>query len=127
MDLYMTDTGDIAIGSGGDIAFTDSNWRDFVQQAYLRLMTSISDFTLYPTLGTDLDALIGMPQIKSTGDYGISLIKSALTRGGSILANLPIDVKAVPISLQVIRFDIYITAGSRTEMILSIEQNLGLD
>lgn len=127
MDLYLTEDGDIAVASNGDIAMTETPWRDYVQQAYIRLMTVIGDFTLYPTLGADLDRLIGMPQSKETGDYGISLINSALTRTGSNLSALPISVNAVPISMQAIRFDIYITAGSRTEMILSIEQNLGLD
>ena len=68
-----------------------------------------------------------MPQSKETGDYGIALINSALTRNGSNLASLPITVQAIPVSMQAIRFDVYITAGSRTEMIISIEQNLGLD
>jgi hypothetical protein len=125
MDLYMTESGDLAVTSGGDLAITESRWRDYSQQAYLRLMTQVSDFTMYPTLGADLEELQGMPQSKETGDYGIRLIESALRREGSFVG-LPIQVKAVPVSLQGIRFDIYITAGSRTEMVLSIEQDLGL-
>lgn len=127
MDLYLTENGDLAVASNGDVAMTDTQWRDYVQQAYLRLMTAIGDFTIYPTLGADLERLVGMPQSKETGDYGIALINSALTRNGSNLASLPITVQAIPVSMQAIRFDVYITAGSRTEMIISIEQNLGLD
>lgn len=126
MDFYMTDSGDIAISSSGDIALVDSVWRDYAQQAYLRLMTSIMDFTLYPSLGADLEQLVGMPQSQSTGEYGRQLILSALNREGRF-NGLPIDVKAIPVSLQGIRFDIYVTAGSRTEMLLSIEQNLGIE
>ncbi len=122
----MTDSGDIAISASGDIAMVDSPWRDYAQQAYLRLMTSMMDFTLYPTLGADLEQLIGMPQTEATGEYGRQLILTALNREGRF-NGLPIDVKAVPVSLQGIRFDIYITAGSRTEMLLSIEQNLGVE
>lgn len=122
----MTDSGDIAISASGDIALVDSIWRDHAQQAYLRLMTSMMDFTLYPSLGADLEQLVGMPQTAATGEYGKQLILTALNREGRF-NGLPIDVKAVPISLQGIRFDIYITAGSRTEMLLSIEQNLGVE
>jgi hypothetical protein len=121
----MTTDGDIAVTSGGDIALCDSHWRDYSQQAYIILMTATSDYALYPSLGADLEELVGMPQSKETGDYGIALIRQAFTRNGKF-SGIPIDIKAVPVSLQGIRFDIYITAGSRTEMILSIEQNLGI-
>lgn len=122
----MTDTGDIAISSSGDIAMVDSQWRDFAQQAYIRLMTAVSDFTLYPMLGADLEQLIGMPQTERTGEFGKQLIIAALNKEGRF-TGIPIAVKAIPVSLQAIRFDIYITVGSRTEMLLSIEQNLGLE
>lgn len=84
------------------------------------------DFTLYPSLGADLEQLVGMPQTEATGEYGKRLIITALNREGRF-NGLPIDVKAIPVSLQGIRFDVYITAGSRTEMLLSIEQNLGVE
>jgi hypothetical protein len=125
-DLYLTEAGDLAIGSNGDLAITENIWRDLSQQAYLRIMTQIGDFTLYPSLGADLEALIGMPQSKETADYGISLIKSALDREGKFIGT-DINIKAVPTSFQSIRFDLYITSGSKTQMILSIEQDLGID
>ncbi len=126
MDFYFTESGDLAISSSGDIALVDSPWRDYAQQAYIRVMTAISDFALYPTLGADLEELVGMPQSKATGDYGIQLIKNAMSRDGKF-NGIPVEVKAVPVSMQGIRFDIYISVGSRTEMILSIEQSLGLE
>ena len=125
MDAYMTEQGDITLAGNGDIAVTQTTWRDYLQQAYLRLMTPVSDFTMYPLLGAELDELIGMPQNQQTGDYGCQLVKQALERDGRFIG-VPIDVKAVPVSLQGIRFDVYMTVGSRTQMILSIEQSLGL-
>lgn len=126
MDFHITDAGDIAVSSGGDIAMTATEWRDYAQQAYIVTMTPMSDFSLYPVLGTSLEELIGMPQTTSTGEYGKRVIKTALNRIGKFIG-IPIEIKATPISLQAIRFDIYITVGSRTEMLLSIEQNLGLE
>lgn len=125
MDLYLTEAGDLAVTSNGDLALTETVWRDLSQQAYLRIMTQTDDFILYPSLGADLEALIGMPQSAETAEVGKQLIISALNREGRFIG-LPIEVKAVPISFQSIRFDIYITYGSRTQMILSIEQDLGI-
>jgi len=124
-DLFFTDAGDIAISTTGDIALTQTNWREYAQQAYIILMTPVSDFALYPFLGTELERLIGMAQTRDTGAYGSELVKTALSRNQKF-SNIPISVKSIPTGLQSIRFDIYITVGSRSELILSIEQNLGL-
>ena len=122
----MTESGDIAVAPNGDLALTETNWRDYAQQAYLIVMTQLSDFSLYPTLGSEMESLVGMAQTPATGAFGCALIKAAIQR--SIKFNgIPVDVKAVPVSQQGIRFDIYITAGSKTEMLLSIEQNLGIE
>lgn len=126
MDFYLTPLGDVAVSSAGDLAITEDRWRDYAQHAYLTTMTPISDFSLYPVLGTDLENLIGMPQTTATGEYGKTLIKNALNRLNIFIGTV-IDVKACPISLQAIRFDIYITVGSKTEMLLAIEQNLDID
>lgn len=124
-DCYISDEGDIQVSTTGDIALTDTNWRDYGQQAFIILMTPITDFTMYPTLGTELESIIGMPQTEETGQYGSELIRAALTRNGKF-NGIPVAVKAIPTSLQSIRFDIYVTVGSRSQMILSIEQDLGV-
>ena len=126
MDFYLTEGGDIAVTAGGDIAITKDEWRDFAQQAYVRLMTTPPDFQLYPALGVNLESMIGMPQTPSTGNYGIKLIQDAFSHDGKF-NGIPVNVNAIPVSLQSIRFDVYLTVGSRTEMLLSIEQNLGLE
>lgn len=123
-DLYLSESGDLRLSSDGDLALVDTAWRDHSQQAYIRLMTAIGDYLLYPGLGADLERLIGMPQTKETGEYGKMLIMKALTRE-STLGSYPIDVQAIPVSYQSIRFDVYITMDNRTELALSIQQDLG--
>lgn len=125
-DLYFSETGDLSLSAAGDLALVDTPWRDHSQQAYIRLMTAIGDYILYPGLGADLERLIGMPQSEETGEYGKNLILKALTRD-AVLAGYPIDIKAIPVSYQSIRFDIYITMGNRTELILSIQQDIGTE
>lgn len=125
-DLYLTELGDLALSPEGDLAYVDNAWRDHSQQAYIRLKTAIGDFLLYPELGADLERLIGMPQTVETGELGKFLIYKALTRD-SVLSAYPIDVKAIPVSYSSIRFNIYITSGSRTELALSIHQDLGIE
>lgn len=125
MDAYLTEQGDITTNSGGDIALSDTQWRDDVQQAYVRVMTDPGDFILYPSLGAGLSQLFGMPQTPETGGFGIKLIEGALEREGRFTGK-PVEVKAVPISHQSIRFDINITSGSREQIKLSVKQGLGV-
>lgn len=123
-DIYFTESGDLALSSDGDLAMVDDPWRNHSQQAYVRLRTAIGDYLLYPRMGADLERLIGMAQDEATGNLGKFLILQSLTRD-SVLSGLPIDVKAVPVSYQSIRFDVYLTASNRTELVLSILQDLG--
>ena len=125
-DLCFTEAGDLAIGSDGDLALVDDAWRNHSQQAYIRLKTAIGDYLLYPGLGADLEKLIGQPQSEATGELGKFLILKSLTKD-STLAGMPIDVKATPVSYQSIRFDVYITASNRTELLLSVIQDLGAE
>lgn len=122
-DIYLTDEGDIGVSANGDIAMVQDRYHHLSQQAYIRMMTEIGDFRMYPRLGANLDRLIGMPNTPETGAYGRELILGALDREG-VFSGVNTDVKAVPISRDAIRFDIFVVAGSRTEMILSIEQSL---
>lgn len=122
-DLMLTDSGDISVAGNGDIEMVPNLYQNYSQQAYLRMMTEQGDFTLYPQLGASLETLIGMPNTAKTGELGRELVLNALEREGAF-TGLVTDVKAVPVSHDAIRFDVYITAGSRTEMVLSIEQSL---
>ena len=124
-DLYMTTAGDLAISTNGDLANTQTSWQSSAQQAYLRIMTDIGDYLLYPNMGANLSTMYGMPQSQATGEYGIQLIQSALTRE-NMFTNNQIKVAAVPISPQTIRFDVFITSGSQQQIKISLQQNLSL-
>lgn len=122
-DLYFNESGDVQPAPNGDFAVTPTTWRDDVQQAYIRVMTDEGDFLVFPDLGASLSKLWGMPQSPETGQYGVELIRAALQRDGRFGAR-PIDVVAVPTDHQKIRFDIFVTSGSREQILLSIEQDL---
>jgi len=123
MDLYLTEAGDIAIAPSGDIAMTQSTWRDDVQQAYVRIMTDQGDWVIHPNLGADLSQLYGLPQSPETGAFGVRLIQEALDREGRFNGK-GTTIEAIPTGYQTIRFDVYVTSGSREKIRLSVEQNL---
>lgn len=126
MDLFMNEDGDIAVSSTGDLAMTETTWRDLAQQAYVSIMTSKGDFVLYPNLGADLEQLYGMPQSPATGEFGRQLISDALNQTDRF-RGLQYDIKAIPTGFQTIRFDIYVTSTAQNDLVLSIEQNLGVE
>lgn len=123
MDLYFNESGDVEPAPNGDFALTPTQWRDDVQQAYIRIMTDEGDFRLYPLLGASLSRLWGMPQSAETGIFGSSLIEAALNREGRF-AGSQINVDAVPVDYQRIRFDIFVTSSNREQILLSVEQDL---
>jgi hypothetical protein len=121
----MTEAGDLAVSASGDLAYTMTPWRDDVQQAYIRMMTDDGDFLVYPTLGASLSKLWGKPQSPETGQLGVDLISAAMDRE-SRFAGKRYSVKAIPTGHQVIRFDVSIVSGSQEQLVLSVEQNLGI-
>lgn len=125
VDLYFTEEGDMAVAPNGDLALTQANWRDDLQQVYIRMMTDVGDHVLHPMLGSDLSQLFGEPQTKATGALGVRLIEKSLEREGRFVGR-KVEVQAVPVSPVAIRFDVYITSGSREKIKLSIEQDLGV-
>lgn len=125
MDLHFTDEGNLAVSPSGDLAMTETPWRDDLQQAYIRVMTEQGDYLLYEDLGASLSELHGLPQSPDTGKYGEDLITAALNREGRFTGR-PFTVRGVPTGHQSIRFDVSITSGSREQIRLSVEQDLGL-
>lgn len=123
-DLYFTMTGDILINGNKDIAVTSSSAQDDVQQVYLRLMTEPGDFYIYPSLGTDLSVLYGMPQSKETGEMGKRLIRAALERE-DIFRGRSIVIDAIPTGSDSIRFDVHMITDKTDPIVLSVTQNLG--
>lgn len=141
IDMLMTESGDIALTPNGDIALTTdygvrtsrvkgqnsytSKMRYFSQLAYLILMTELGDFLLYPEIGASLELeLAGRGNEPATAEYGKQLIRAALTRKNSPITSGMLQIKAVPISPVAIRFDIYLEVDAKTELALSIKQNL---
>lgn len=123
MDLYFNESGDVQPSPNGDFAITPTQWRDDVQQAYIRIMTDEGDFRLYPQLGASLSRMWGMPQSPETGNFGSDLIDAALDREGRF-AGSQISVNAVPVDYQRIRFDVFVTSGNREQILLSVEQDI---
>jgi len=122
-DFYFSQSGDIKLSPNGDLALTGTNWRDDAQQAYIRLMTEPGDWTLYPSLGTELSKLYGEPQTRETAEFGKALIRAALNREGRFNGK-QITINAVPTGPQTIRFDLYVGSPSQNTLLLSIEQEL---
>ena len=124
-DLWFSEEGDIAVSANGDLAMTERQWRDDVQQVYIRMMTDVSDYVLYPLLGADLSQLYGKPQSADTGQLGVTLIDAALKREGRFTGQ-QISVQAIPTDYDKIRFDAFVTLGSREKIRMSVEQDLGV-
>jgi len=123
-DLYFTMTGDILINGNKDIAITTSSAQDDIQQVYLRLMTEPGDFYIYPSLGTDLSVLYGMPQSKETGEIGKRLIRAALEKE-DVFRGRSIVIDAIPTSSDSIRFDVHMITDKTDPIVLSVTQSLG--
>lgn len=125
MDLYLKDTGDITVSPSGDIAVTQTVWRDEVQQVYVRIMTDAGDWVTYPTLGATLSSLWGKPNSPKTAEEGVTMIKAAIEREGRFNGR-NYDVKAIPTGHQTIRFDIYLVSYADEKIKLSVEQRVGI-
>lgn len=122
-DLFLTMSGDLLINGNKDIASVNLGSQNDVQQIYLRLMTEPGDFYVYPSLGTDLSILYGMPQSQETGNLGQRLIREALERE-KIFVGRNIEITSVPTGPDSIRFDVHITSDTNEPIVLSVTQNL---
>lgn len=126
MDLYFTEDGDVSVSHTGDLEVTGTPWRDDIQQIYLRVMTDVGDFVLYPQLGANLSQLYGLPQSPATGELGQQMIRSALEREGRFVGS-QIRVKSVPTGPQSIRFDIDVKSNNKERpRRLSVEQDVSV-
>jgi hypothetical protein len=64
-----------------------------------------------------------MPNTPATAERGIELIRQSLERE-QVFAGVGLDISSVPTSHTSIRFDVHVISGSRSQLILSIEQDL---
>lgn len=122
-DLYFDESGDLAMSSWGDLALTESSWREAGQEAFIRIRTEETDFLIYPTLGTTLTKLYGLPNNPQTARLGVDLISDALTKDGRFFSG-HFTVRAIPVGPNEIRFDVAIVAGGREQAKFSVSQQL---
>jgi hypothetical protein len=123
IDIATTDDGDLQVSSSGDLALTTHQYSADLQQAYLVVRTELGDFSLYPTFGSDIYKLWGLPNTPKTAEKGVQELHRAITANGR-LANASVGVKAVPTAANAIRFDIDIQFARSTTHILTLEQKL---
>ncbi len=125
-DFYFDLSGDIKVSPNKDIALVEDGATKDIQQIYIRLMTEPNDFTVYPRLGCDLSMLYGMPQSKTTGEFGKRIIRDSLMNEalGGIFKGRSISIDAVPTSATSIRFDVHIEDNSVEPITLSVTQNI---
>lgn len=106
-DIRLTEDGDISIGPTGDI---DLSYGDdcLIDQIRFRLLTQIGDNLLFPMMGADLETLIGLDNIQSTGTKAENLIRSALIHDQflaesdiNMLRAVPMDANTIAIFLTI--------------------------
>jgi hypothetical protein len=125
VDLYLTDTGDLALSNNGDLAITPSNEERVRQQVQMRLATDMGDFVPYPNLGASLQRIVGKPNTERTGKFGVDLINRTLSYD-AFLGRAAFKVEATPTSADVIQFDVVIPLGARGSVMVSLSQMLTL-
>jgi hypothetical protein len=144
---------DIAINDDGDLVFAvpyvkdgkvqknayGRDIRDFAlkremnetrQMVYARLMTEKSDWYVYPSIGTVLTDLIGMPNSKETAQMGINTIMQALTYDNLFVPS-QIDIKAVPVNPEeivfLVRIQVTLTDVFSFYAILNVNKGVEID
>jgi hypothetical protein len=123
MDFAITDAGDLQVSSSGDLATTIHQYSPALQLAYISVLTELGDFTPYPTLGSEIYKLWGLPNTQSVASKGEEELYKALAFGGK-LSNASIKIKSVPTSANTIRFDIDIQFSRSQSNIITLEQKI---
>lgn len=109
-DLYWTLDGDLSVGKDGDIRDTSfdplrSEW----QEIRTRVQSGYNDWALHPTLGANLDQLIGGPNNKLTAEEGKASIIAALSQGGFIKKEA-VSVRYIPLGRHWLMYQIQVRA-----------------
>jgi hypothetical protein len=109
VDLYWTLDGDLAISETGDLKDTSFDmYRSIWQEMRTRCRSSFRDWALHPTLGANIDEIIGNPNNRITAEEGKARIIAALTQGGFISRNL-IRVRYLPVGRHRLLYDISVS------------------
>lgn len=97
-DFYWTLDGDFALGADGDLRDTSFDpLRSTWQEMRTRVRSSTKDWAPWPSLGANLDELIGSPNNRITAEEGKTKIISALTMNG-FMKKEQLNIRYVPIT-----------------------------
>ncbi len=110
IDIAVTPSGDLNIGSDGDFSLTSASGV-LKQDITFRLRTNFNEFEPHPDIGADLDELIGEPNTRNIAKYGESKIIHSLTHD-AMVRNMDLYVRAVPISLEKIVYYVFVNDGT---------------
>lgn len=103
-DLMVTSRGGFIIGHDGDLLDTLSDpLRSLFQEIRTRVMSSIGDWSIYPSLGASIEDFIGEPNNKLTAESIKIRIISSLTKNGFI-NSADLMVKYTPVDINRILF-----------------------
>ena len=124
-DFYLTENGDLAVSNQGDVAITPTQQEQIEQQCRMRLATQRNDFVVYPSIGADLQRLIGMPNTRATGLFGRKLIERGLSYDGFVPKG-KLKIEGYPTNIDTIVYDVAVPWGAREYINIRIEQILVL-
>ncbi len=121
VDFYWTLDADLAYGGNGDIRDTSFDiFRSLWQEIRTRCRSAFKDWALYPTLGADLDELLGRMNNRMTAEEGRTRLFSALTMGG-FLPRSAIKIRYLPIARHQLTYSIVVAvrnpATGQTKML----------
>jgi hypothetical protein len=108
VDFYWSLDGDYSVGEDGDIRDTSYDiMRSTWQEMRTRGRSNHYDWKEHPTLGANLEELIGQVNNRATAEEGKANLLAALTQGGFLPKNV-IKIKYVPISKHRLFYYIYV-------------------
>jgi hypothetical protein len=108
-DFYWSLDGDLAYGTDGDIRDTSFDaCRSLFQEIRTRCQSAFRDWELHPTLGANLDSLLGRLNNRFTAEEGKASIINALIQGG-FLPKKSINVRYMPISRNRLMYSVRVT------------------
>jgi hypothetical protein len=111
-DLYWSADGDFSIDQVGDLRDTSFDpFYSTYQEIRTRVSSGFRDWATQPSLGADLESLVGRPSSKLTAEDGKTKIINSLTLGG-FLRREQIKVRYLPLSKDQIAYFIEVAAPS---------------
>jgi hypothetical protein len=115
IDLAWTLNGDLALGKDGDIADTSHDvLKSLRQEIRTRIRSSLEDWAMHPSIGANLDEIIGEPNNKATAETGKNRIIDSLIRD-NFMTEGDVKVKYVPVDDHRILYIITVSVAPTVE------------